>query len=243
MKLAPYEYRHGNLRLIGQLAVPEGPGPHPGVLVMNDARGQGRLVRERAEALAREGYVALVTDMYGDAALYEDALEGGAVMQALHAEPDVLRERVLVNFDALRARDEVDVARIAAIGFCFGGECVLDLARSGADVRAVVSYHGLLTTQRQARPGGVKAHVAVYAGGKDPYAPPEHIEGFRAEMAAAGAACDITVFGEAYHSFTDPHARKINNVPGVRYDPVADRVSWLGTLGLFEEKLKALIPA
>lgn len=238
MSLTPYEYRHGDLRLIGQIAVPDGPGPHPAVLVMNDARGRGALVRERAERLAQLGYVALATDMYGEGVRYANALDGGAVMQALHAEPDRLRERIHVNLDALRARDEVDPARIAAIGFCFGGECVLDLARSGADVRAVVSYHGLLTTRRPAHKDGVKAHVAIYAGGRDPYAPPEHIEGFRAEMAAAAAAvCDVTVFGDAFHSFTDPSAREMTNIPGVRYDPVADRVSWLGTVGLLEERM------
>lgn len=239
MSLTPYEYGHGDVRLIGQIALPEGPGPHPGVLVMYDARGQGPVVLDRARKLAQQGYVALATDMYGEAVLYENALDGGAVMTALHAEPDKLRERVLINFEALRSRDEVDSTRIAAIGFCFGGECVLDLARSGADVRAVVSYHGLLTTERPAPKDGVKAHVAIYAGGKDPYAPPEHIEGFQEEMAAANAVCDVTVFGEAFHSFTDPYARKMDNIPGVKYDPVADRVSWLGTLGLLEEKLKA----
>jgi len=242
MTLERFEYRHGEVRLVGQLARPEGPGPHPAVLVMSDARGQGRLPRERAEALARLGYIALVTDMYGDAVLYEDPRAGGEVMQALHAEPDKLRERILVNFEALRGCEGVDPRRIAAIGFCFGGECVLDLARSGADVRCVVSYHGLLTTQRPALPGGVKAHVAVYAGGRDPYAPPEHIEAFREEMAAAGAVCDVTVFGEALHSFTDPYPRTIQNIPGVGYDAVADRVSWSGTLALFEETLTDFLP-
>ncbi|CAN5183800.1 dienelactone hydrolase family protein [soil metagenome] len=239
MSLQSYEYRHGDVRLIGQIALPEGPGPHPAILVMNDARGLGALVRERAERLAGLGYVALATDMYGEGALYANALDGGAVMQALHAEPDKLRERIHVHLDALRGRDEVDATRIAAIGFCFGGECVLDLARSGADVRAVVSYHGLLTTERPAPKDGVKAHVAIYAGGNDPYAPPEHIEGFRDEMAAAAAVCDVTVFGDAFHSFTDPTAREMTNIPGVKYDPVADRVSWLGTVGLLEETMGA----
>jgi len=239
MSLRPYEYRHGDVRLLGQVALPKADGPRPGVLVMHDARGQGRLVRERAEALAELGYVALATDMYGEAAYYENPLEGGEVMQSLHADPDHLRERVLVNYRALCSLPEVDDERVAAIGFCFGGECVLDLARSGTKVQAVVSYHGLLTTQRPAPEGGVRAHVTIYAGGQDPYAPPEHIDEFSSEMTQASASHDITVFGDALHSFTDPYPRPINNIPGVGYHAVADRVSWAGTVALLEEKLRA----
>lgn len=232
--LQAHDYKHGDVRLIGQVARPAGPGPHPCVLVMNDARGQGPLVRRRAEALAALGYVAMATDMYGDGRLYSDALDGGAMMRTLHEDPDHLRERILINLAALHALDGVDADRTAAIGFCFGGECVLDLARSGADVRAVVSYHGLLTTERPAAQGAIKAHVVVYAGAEDPYAPPEHIAGFSEEMTAAGARHDVTVFGGVFHSFTDPIARTMTNIPGVKYDPIADAVSWSGTVALLE---------
>jgi len=240
MALTTLDYHHGDVRLKGQLALPDGPGPHPAVLVMHDARGQGYQVIDRAERLAALGYVALASDMYGDGQYYDEPLAGGAHMQTLHAEPDALRERILLNLGVLQALPQVDSSRIAAIGFCFGGECVLDLARSGADVRAVVSYHGLLSTQRPAAAGQVKARVVVYAGAKDPYAPAEDIAAFNAEMAAAGASTDVTVFSEAYHAFTDPRAaERMHVIPGVRYDAVADAVSWAGTLALFEQVLRA----
>ena len=237
MGLVRYEYAHDAVNLVGWLALPPGPGPHPAVMVMNDARGQGNQVRERALRLAGEGYLAFVTDMYGGGKCFERSTDGGAVMLSLHAEPDLFRARVLANFAALLARPEVDPARIAAIGFCFGGQCVLELARSGADLRAVVSYHGLLTTQRPAMPGTVNAHIAIFTGALDPYAPVEQVAIFREEMDAAGASYDVTIFGDAYHAFTDVNALA-HDVPGLKYDALADSVSWAGTLALLEAKLR-----
>jgi dienelactone hydrolase len=101
-------------------------------------------------------------------------------------------------FELLRDRADVDASRIAAIGYCFGGQCVLELARSGADLKAVLRYHGILTTAMPARPGGVRAHVAVYTGAKDPRIPRDHLDALRAELLAAGADWQITEFGSAY---------------------------------------------
>jgi Dienelactone hydrolase and related enzymes len=236
MELVRYDYSHDAVALVGWLALPEGEGPHPAVMVMYDARGQGEQVRERARRLAALGYVAHVTDIYGDGRVHAMSSQCVDDLNRIHATPDVLRERVLINYRALAARPEVDASRIAAIGFCFGGECVLELARSGADVKAVVSYHGLLTTAKPAEPGAVKAHIAVYTGAKDPYAPLEHVDVLVAEMAAAGAVLDVTVFGNALHAFTDKDEGS-HDVPGTAYDAVADSVSWAGTIALLQEKL------
>lgn len=233
MELVRYDYTHDDVDLLGWLALPAGPGPHPAVMVMNSARGQGEEVRERARRLAGEGYLALVTDMYGGGKYHERSIDAGPDLASMHAQPDLFRARVLANYAALLARPEVDPARIAAIGFCFGGQCVLELARSGADVKAVVSYHGLLTTERPALPGAITAHVAVYTGGKDPYVPAEHVALFRQEMEAAGADYALTCFSRAYHAFTEVGALS-HNIPGVQYDAVADSVSWAGTLALLD---------
>jgi dienelactone hydrolase len=147
--------------------------------------------------------------------------------------PQRLRARAAAWYEYLKTRQEVDPQRIAAIGFCFGGQCVLELARSGADVKAVVSYHGLLSTSLPAMPGAIQGHVAIYTGAKDPYAPAEHVRALQEEMAAAGAHLQITVFSEACHAFTDPNAGAIGR-DGLAYDPIADRVSWAGTMALLE---------
>jgi dienelactone hydrolase len=193
---------------------------------MHDARGLGALVSRRARDLAAVGYVALATDMYGGGKRFENALDAGEPFAALQAEPERLRGRVLAGFEALRAQPRVDGSRIGAVGFCFGGQCVLELARSGADAKAVVSFHGLLTTRLPAQRGAVRARVLVLTGAQDPYAPSEHVEAFQKEMAAAGADWQLTVYGGGWHAFTDPSAVEMANVPGVRYDPLLDRLSW-----------------
>jgi dienelactone hydrolase len=237
-ELSTIEYEHDSVTLLGRLARPAGPGPHPAVMVMHDARGQGAMVRQRALELAEAGYVALVTDMYGDG-FYSDAPEkGGAFMMALEQAPQTLRDRVLCNLGALKAQPSVDAGRIGAIGYCFGGQCVLELARSGAEVRSVVSFHGLLTTELPASPGAVKAKILVLTGALDPYAPPEHVQGFQDEMTAAGADYHVTVYGGGWHQFTDPSASGMTTVPGVKYDPLLSRLSWAQATAMLDATLR-----
>src|ERR1700742_1824145 len=142
----------------------------------------------------------------------------GAAVAPLCAEPQTLRSRILAWYHLLHSHPQIDGQRLGAIGFCFGGQCVLELARSGADVRAVVSFHGLLKTREPAQPGAVKAKVLVLTGAKDPYAPLDDVGGFQDEMIATGANWQLTTYGEALHAFTDPLA-ETKGVPGVRYDP------------------------
>jgi dienelactone hydrolase len=223
--LQPLKYRHDGLLLQGQLAIPKGPGPHPAVLVMHEARGLGPHVRRRAAMLAEAGYLALASDMYGSGRYFEDPQEAAEPFMAMQKNPALLRARALAAFEALRAHPHADSARLAAIGFCFGGQCVLELARSGADARAVVSFHGILATQAPAQPQGVRAKVLAIAGAKDPYAPLSDVAAFQAEMTAAAADWQLTLYGEGSHAFTDPIAGGLD-VPGVRYDPFLDRLSW-----------------
>jgi dienelactone hydrolase len=149
-------FEHDGVELVGQMAVPEKPGPHPAVMVMHTALGLGEMMRERVRRLARLGYVAVSTDMYGGGVDYRsDPKSGGTLMQHLLTPPERLRARAAAWYEQLKARPEIDPQKVAAIGFCFGGLCVLELARSGADVKAVVSYHGLLSTSMPAVPGAI----------------------------------------------------------------------------------------
>jgi len=229
-------FQHDGMQLIGEIAVPKTAGPHPAVLVMHNAHGLGDHVRERARRLAELGYVAVATDMYGAGRYYSDPSAAGVLLMELVNTPQRLRARTVAWYEQLKARPEVDPERIAAIGFCFGGQCVLELARSGADIKAIVSYHGLLSTPAPAQPDAIRGQMAIYTGAKDPYAPAEHVAALQQELTAAGAHFQITVFNDAFHAFTDPHAGEMGRV-GIAYDPIADRVSWAGTLALLEATL------
>jgi dienelactone hydrolase len=232
----PIACNHDGTELEGFLVRPEGAGPFPAVMVMHSALGLRHMVRETAERLARLGYLAVCTDMYGKGAATGTPAAAGSNYAALFADPERLRARTIAWFDAVTAHPLADPARIAAIGYCFGGKCVLELARSGADVKAVASYHGILTTHAAAEPGIIKGHVAAWCGLDDPYAPLDDIAALREELSAAGARYHVAEFSKVAHSFTDPDAAALG-MPGIAYDAVADRVSWVGTLALLENVL------
>jgi dienelactone hydrolase len=224
--LRAIEYEQDGVTLRGELAVPAGPGPHPGLLVMHDAHGLGSHVRQRCRELAASGYVAFASDMYGGGQRFANARDAGKLFAALQDKPEQLRERVLAGFKVLKAQPQTDTGRIGALGYCFGGQCVLELARSGADVRAVVSFHGLLRAKIPAEPGVVKSKVLALTGMLDPYAPAADVETFQKEMTAAGVDWQLTVYGQGWHAFTDPAAAEMSNVPGVKYDPLLSKLSW-----------------
>ena len=225
-ELHDFPYQHAGVTLTGRLAIPQGAGPHPAILVMHDGAGLGTLVQRRAAQLADEGYIALATDMYGAAGASGDLDAVGRVFAELQERPGMLRERVLAAFEALRAVPRVDTTRIVAIGFCLGGQCVLELARSGAAVRAVVSFHGLLTTKEPAKKGVVKARVLSITGAHDPYVTANDVAGFQREMADAEVDWQATVYGRGWHAFSDPDVGRRRDIAGVRYDPFLERLSW-----------------
>ena len=229
-ELRSFGHSHDGLAMRGQLALPAGPGPHPGVLVMHDGQGVGDFVCERARKLAAEGYAALASDMFGDGRRFTDPGQSTPFVIALRQDGARLRARVAATFEAFSALPEVDARRIGAIGFCFGGQCVLELARSGAAARGVVSLHGTLSTHALASPGAVKAKVLALTGARDPFAPAADIEAFQAEMRAAEADWQLTLYGRGLHGFTDPIADEARKVmAGVGYDPLLDRLSWAQT--------------
>lgn len=231
-ELTPFDYSHEGTALHGFLARPAGAGPHPAALVMHDALGISTTAKQRARDLAALGYVALVTDMYGGPPESAGGLplgkaERGAQFAALQAEPALFRSRIVSAFETLRGIPGVDAARIGAIGFCFGGQCVLELARSGADAKGVVSFHGLLTSRQPAEAGVVKVRMLVLTGAKDPFAPPADVQAFQAEMAEAGGDWQMTVYGEGWHAFTDPEIEtRSAGTAGLKYDPLIAGLSW-----------------
>ena len=230
------QIEHGGETLVGVVAKPAGEGPFPAVLVMHSAVGLNAFYQSKPALLAEHGWLAVATNMYGEKVdVASETSHGAAYMEYLET-PEKVRERALAWFEAIAARPDVDAGRMAAIGYCFGGHCVLELARGGVDAKAVVSYHGTLKTHAAMEPGAFKGHVAAYCGAEDPYAPMEDITALRKELESAGARYAMHVFADVAHGFTDPDAAK-HSRPGIAYDAVADKVSWAGTLALLSEVL------
>jgi len=225
-------YFDGDAALHGELYRPAA-GDGRGVLVVHEADGIGGNVRRRCAQLQELGYVALAADLHGDGAPLEGEAMRAAV-EGFRAEPERFRSRVRAGLDALGGI--ADAERLVAIGYCFGGMAVLELARSGAPVRAVASFHGLLTTRAPASPGAIRAKVAAYTGAKDPLVPPEDIAAFQAEMMAADADWQLSIYGQAWHSFTNIGVKDSPD-PRMGYDPEADAQSWAAALGFLESSL------
>lgn len=234
-ELLPVDCEHHGVALRGMMAVPVGKGPFPTVLVMHSALGIHHMACDVARKLAGLGYVGIATDMYGIDADLSAPEKAGQYYASLMGDGAKLRERTALWFDTAASLAPVDPARIAAIGYCFGGKCVLELARSGRDVKAAVSYHGHLVTHEAARPGQIKGEVVAWCGARDPFGPAEETVAFRAEMEAAGASWQITEWGKVAHGFTDPKAE--GGMPGIEYNAIADKVSWAGTVALLQQVL------
>jgi dienelactone hydrolase len=219
------EYRHGPVRLQGLLAWDDGwSGPRPAVLVSHAWIGRDEFACGKAQDLARLGYVGFALDMYGDARTGSGPEENAALMQPFMEDRSLLQARIGAALEAIRAQPEADPARIAAIGFCLGGLCVLDLARSGADLRGVVSFHGLLSPPGNTSGRQIQAKVLVLHGYDDPMGPPEQVLALASELTEAGADWQIHAYGGTVHAFTNPRA----NDPafGTVYKEIAARRSW-----------------
>lgn len=233
-----HTYSDGNIECHGELYRPICSSGGRAVLVVHEADGIGGNVRRHSQMLANVGYTVLAADMHGGGRI----LEGDEMREALdhfRSDPDYLRNRVRAGLDALVRIDGVDSGRLAAIGYCFGGFAVLELARSGAPVSGVASFHGLLTTRRPAEANHVRASVAVFTGAKDPLVPPEDIASFQAEMMRADANWQMTIYGQALHSFTNEDVNRLND-PRMGYDRDAHVQSWAALLRFLDE---ALAPA
>jgi dienelactone hydrolase len=231
-------YQADGLTMRSQLFFEPGSGRRAGVLVFPEAFGLGEHAISRAKRLAEQGYVALACDLHGDGRIVDDLQEAVGLLQPLLAEPARTRARASGALKALTARSEVDPTRVASIGYCFGGTMSLELARSGANLKAVVGFHsGLGTNAPQTDAKAIKARVLVCIGADDPMIPPEQRGAFETEMRNAGVDWQIHLYGNTVHSFTNPEAAKRNMPDAIRYSAEADERSWAALQELFSETL------
>jgi dienelactone hydrolase len=199
-------YEHAGVKLHGLACFPVGDGKVPAVLVSHDWSGRNAMAERVAGELAEHGYLGFALDMYGAGRVGRTAEERATLMTAVRADRGVMMGRIGAAVAAVRQLPRVDAPRVGALGFCFGGACVLDLARSGADVRGVVSFHGLLDAPPVALRKPISARVLVLHGYRDPLAKPAQVLEFADEMAAAGAQWELHAYGNSVHSFSNPAA-------------------------------------
>jgi len=229
------EYLEGGVTLEGYLAVDSATTkPRPAVAIAHAFGGCGEHECERARRLAGMGYVGFALDVYGKGVLGRDVAESMSLMTPLLNDRSLLLRRMLAGIDALRAQPEVDGARVAAIGYCFGGLCVLDLARSGADVRGVASFHGMFDPNPSV--AEITAKILVLHGWSDPMVLPQDVVNLGVELTNAKADWQIHGYGGTLHGFTQPTSN--DHMRGVVYDPRADRRSWQA-LGNFLDEVFA----
>jgi dienelactone hydrolase len=239
MQTQDIDYRGQGVDLRGYLAFDEkGEGKRPGVLVFHEGLGLGDFAMARARMLAELGYVAFAADMFGDRRQARNLQEVANLVGGLRSQPETLRARGRAALAVLAGLPQVEPSKMAAIGFCFGGSVVLELARDGADLAAVVSFHGALATQMPAAPGKVRASVLVLTGADDPLAPPDQVKAFEDEMRNAEVRdWQLVSYGNTLHGFSNPAADG-SMMRTAMYNARADRRSWAAMRGFFDEVLR-----
>ena len=231
-------YKAGDTALEGYLAWDgKVSGPRPGVLLVHEWWGLNDYIRGRARQLAASGYAALAVDMYGGGRTADNPTDANALMTAALADVPAAEARFAAARATLAAHESCDPARIAAIGYCFGGAVVLHAARIGMDLAGVVSFHGSLGAMHKAAPGSITAHVLVCHGAADEFVPDDEVAAFKQEMADAGADLRFVAYEDALHGFTNPEATSNGqkyDLP-LKYDADADQRSWAEMLAFFDQ--------
>lgn len=203
-------------------------GRRPGILVVHEWWGSDEYARIRARMLAELGYTALALNMYGGGRQAHHPDKAGKFAGEVKKNLPVAKARFEAAMNYLKQRDSVDATNIAALGYCFGGSIVLEMARLGEDLKGVASFHGGLATEQPAHPGGVKAKIISFTGTDDPMIPPEQVAAFKQEMERAGVDYKVVTFPGVKHSFTNPAADEHGRRFGLplAYDAAADKASW-----------------
>jgi dienelactone hydrolase len=225
-------YEADGQHLVGRLAIPDGEGPFPGVLIAHEGPGLYDIMRNRANILADLGYVAFALDYHGDALPFATRDDMMARLGALVMNPDRTRALARAGLEVLLNEAPTDDTRVAVIGYCFGGTVALELGRTGADAKAVVGFHPGLNNVRPDDSRNIVGEVLMFIGDADPIIDIAQRHAFEAEMRAAGISWQVHLYGGVEHSFTHPYA-DLANLPGIKYDKVADEHSWNAMLDLF----------
>jgi dienelactone hydrolase len=229
------EYQADGARRVGYLAVDRARrGPRPGVLVAHEASGVSEVVKQRARRLADLGYVAFALDYVGDGVVIQNRSESTALVASMMEAPDRIRAIASASLDVLRVQPEVDPRKLAAVGYCYGGTAVLELARSGADVACTVGFHSGLSTQRPDDARQIKGKILVCIGAEDPLVPPEQRLAFEREMRAGKVDWRLYLFGNAAHGFSNPEADRVGH-PALAYHRPTDERSFRAMRDLFDE--------
>jgi dienelactone hydrolase len=250
LKTKVIEYKHEDKTLEGYLAYDDAAtGKRPGVLVFHDWTGHNPFARKRAEQLAGLGYVAFAVDTYGKGVLARDPKEAAAMAAVYKNDRKLMRARAAAGLEVLKSLPQVDAQRLGAIGYCFGGTCALELARSGADLAGLVSFHGGLATPHPEDAKNVKGKVLALHGAAvgrpptcrqadgrsaGPFVPADEVAGFEDEMRKAKVDWELVKYGGAVHGYTNPDAGK-DPSKGAAYNESADRRSWQAMKDFFAE--------
>ncbi|MFL5331461.1 MAG: dienelactone hydrolase family protein [Gemmataceae bacterium] len=228
-------YQHEGVTLNGHLAYDDAvSGKRPGILVVHEFWGLNDYAKKRAEQLAQMGYVAFACDMYGEGKSFEHPKEAGEMMGKMRENIALWQGRAKASLAVLQKNDRVDPKKIGAIGYCFGGATVLQLAYLGADVNAVVSFHGALPVATAGQAKNIKAKILICHGADDAHIKIEDVEKFRAPLKDAKVDYQINIYGGATHSFTVPGVDQ-RGMSGLRYNAEADHRSWREMQDLFGE--------
>ena len=232
------EYKHGDAVLEGYLAYDTGiKGKRPGVLIVHQWKGLTDYEKKRAEMLAKLGYIVFALDIYGKGIRPQSSQEAGAEAGKYKSNRDLLRARAQAGLAVLQKHELTDPKRVAAIGYCFGGTTVIELARSGADVAGVVSFHGGLDSPHPEEGRNIKCKVLALHGADDPNVPAKDLAAFEDELRQAKVDWQLVKYGGAVHSFTDWNAGD-NPQQGAAYNEKADRRSWEAMKQFFAELFK-----
>lgn len=228
-------------RLVGYFAAPSSQTPHAGIIVAPEWWGRNEYTEQRARELAEHGYAALAIDMYGDKNVTTDAKQAYEWMMQTFADADTIVNRAQAGLDTLAAQPEVNPTQLAAIGFCYGGKVVLDLARSGAPLKAVATFHATLAPKAPAVEGQIQGEILVLHGELDSMVTLDDVASFREEMHTAKVDHEVIIFEDAKHGFSNPLADERAKANGVDlgYNPEAERQGLDAMYDLLERNLSA----